>query len=701
MTSLLAISRKPALRKAAVAFLGGVAALGLAFVPPMPTFVSKAEQWISDAILRTTGGPPERKDLVLLGIDDASMSDSDLDPSEVKSDPVLEMMSKRFPWDRSVWAATIDRLADAGAKVIAIDLIVSEPSTPEADQALADAIARHRDKVVLVSVFAPAGSVGDGGDQLTLSEPLAEFFGPGPDDTRCGFVNFNPDQDGIIRSVKYRTTPREMNGVLPRPDESPVRSFSGEILEALGKPVPDGKRQLRFSIRKEGGATEVYAPRSVRSIFVPKEWRQNYDEGRFFKDKVVLIGPTAPRFHDLHATPGGLISGPQLHMQALACGLEGSFYTPADSIGLLSICLTLVTSIWAVIWSWWVKRPLRSAVGALVFVGVILFAAVLFGAQFSRQLPIVVSLFAFITGWIAALSYDLITERLEKGRLNREFRRFVSRDVADFLVRNPELYKSVASGRRRRVVVLFSDVRGFTSRSEHTEPAELVSQLNEYLTRMVSTVFQHHGTLDKFIGDAVMAHWGALEDGSERDHARQAVGAALDMITGLAELNAKWAAEGRDPFEIGIGLHLGDVLAGEIGSVDKIEFGVIGDAVNLASRIEGLTKYFGVQLLVSDAVAHKVEQQAGLRNVGRVRVKGRVEPVELHAPSRGEPLDQQFQAALQLFMAGDFQAAAASFKAYHELDPDDGAARRLWKWSGDYATSPPQNWDGTVIMESK
>ena len=192
-----------------------------------------------------------------------------------------------------------------------------------------------------------------------------------------------------------------------------------------------------------------------------------------------------------------------------------------------------------------------------------------------------------------------------------------------------------------------------------------------------------------------------LEDGSESDHARQAVGAALEMITGLAELNAKWVAEGRAPFEIGIGLHLGDVLAGEIGSVDKIEFGVIGDAVNLASRIEGLTKYFGVQLLVSDAVAHKVEQQAGLRNVGRVRVKGRVEPVDLHAPSRGESLDQPFHAALDLFMRGDFPAAAAAFKAYHELDPEDGAAKRLWKWSGDYAASPPPDWDGTVVMDSK
>lgn len=701
MTSLLAISRKPAVRKAVVALLGGVSVLLIAFVPPMPTLVKKAEQGLSDAILRTTGGPRERNDLVLLGIDDASLSVGDLEAEDIASDPVLAKMTKRFPWDRSVWAAAIDRLADSGARIIAIDLIVSEESTPEADQALAEAIARHRDKVVLVSVFAPAGSGGEDGSQLTLTEPLPEFFGPGPDDTRCGFANFNPDEDGVIRSVTYRTTPNQVNGRPVHPDQEEVRSFSGEILDALGIPVPTGKLDLRFAMRRETGATEAYAPRSVRSIFVPKEWKQNYDEGRFFKDKVVIIGPTAPRFHDLHATPGGLLSGPQLHMQALACGLEGAFYTRADSLGLVAVCLSLASSIWVVVWSWWVKRPLWSAVGAALSIVAIFLITTLLGAHFSRQLPIVITLASFITGWIAVRSYDLITERLEKGRLTREFRRFVSRDVADFLVRNPDLYKNVASGRRRRVVVLFSDVRGFTSRSEHTEPAELVSQLNEYLTRMVSIVFQHQGTLDKFIGDAVMAHWGALEDGSESDHARQAVGAALDMITGLAELNAKWAAEGRDPFEIGIGLHLGDVLAGEIGSVDKIEFGVIGDAVNLASRIEGLTKYFGVQLLVSDAVAHKVGQPAGLRNVGRVRVKGRNEPVELHAPSRGESLDQKFHAALDLFIAGDFSAAEAAFKDYLGLDPEDGAARRLTTWSEEYIAEPPPDWDGTVTMDSK
>lgn len=702
MTSLLAISRKPAVRKAVVAMLGGVSVLLVIAVPPGPSLLHKAETSVADSIIRKSGNRPERQDLVLLGIDDASQSGSDLDPAVIATDPLLQKMTQRFPWDRSVWAAAIDRLADAGARLIAIDLILSEPSSPEGDQALADAIARHRDKVVLASAFSPSAANLVGQDKFTLTEPLADFFGPGPDDTRCGFTNFDRDEDGVVRSVRFQQTKNQRNDALVHPDERLIPSFAGEMLNALGRPIPLGTFEMRIAIRdRNDSASDVYAPKDFRSIFVPKDWKQNFNDGRFFKDKIVLIGPTAPRFQDTHATIGGVITGPQLHLQALACGMEGAFAKRSDGGGPLAVTLSLITTFLAMGLSCLVKRPIWSAVAAACFVAGLFGAARIMGTSWFWVPPVVLAAISFSTAWISAQSYDLITERLEKGRLTREFRRFVSRDVADFLVRNPDLYKNVASGRRRRVVVLFSDVRGFTSRSEHTEPAELVSQLNEYLTRMVSIVFQHQGTLDKFIGDAVMAHWGALEDGSESDHARQAVGAALDMITGLAELNAKWAAEGRDPFEIGIGLHLGDVLAGEIGSVDKIEFGVIGDAVNLASRIEGLTKYFGVQLLVSDAVAHKVGQQAGLRNVGRVRVKGRHEPVELHAPSRGESLDQKFHAALHLFMAGDFSAAEAAFKDYLGLDPEDGAAKRLLTWSDEYVASPPPEWDGTVTMDSK
>jgi adenylate cyclase len=215
--------------------------------------------------------------------------------------------------------------------------------------------------------------------------------------------------------------------------------------------------------------------------------------------------------------------------------------------------------------------------------------------------------------------------------LRRDFRRFVSRDVADAMIDQQNQWAQTAAGVKRRVVVLFSDDRGFTERSEMTDPGDLVKQLNEYLTSMVAVIFRHGGTLDKFIGDAVMAHWGALGGGSDEDHAHKAVNAARDMITVLSEMNAKWEAVGKLPFKIGVGLHLGEAVAGEIGSPERTEFGVIGDTVNLASRLEGLTKEFHCDVIFSDEVRLASGINDGLLELGPVRVKGRRNPVNLFA----------------------------------------------------------------------
>lgn len=624
MTSPISIAWK-SWRKT-LACLAGVAVVmgGFGVFAPGRALIAGMDRALCDWIIRHSGGPPEKEELVLLGIDDASMVLDALDPAEIAASPALSMMKERFPWNRRVWAHVIDRLAGAGARCIVLDLVFSEPSDPDSDRAFADALQRHADKVILAAVLSPAGS-GNMGTEWALVEPAAEFV-YGAREIRFGYVNFYKDpDDGLIRGARYTTTLGFENEGVRRAGEPEFRSLAGEVIHTLGGELPAGSRELRFSRHVDTGPAEIYAPNSLYSIFSEKEWRNNHDSGGFFRDKVVMIGPVAPRFQDTHDTPMGPLTGPQLHLQAIACGLDKAFIRRLTDPWPGMLLMGMV----ALAWTRWVSRPLLSVFGLMAIVSCVAGLAVWAGVAHSLMLPVSGGLLALLAGWAVAQSYEMMTERLEKRRLRKDFRRFVSRDVADAMIARQDDWKMTAAGVKRRVVVLFSDVRGFTGRSEATDPGDLVRQLNEYLTGMVEVIFRHGGTLDKFIGDAVMAHWGALGVGDERDHARKAIAAARDMISALAEMNAAWEAAGKEPFQIGVGLHLGEAVAGEIGSPERTEFGVIGDTVNLASRLEGLTKSFGCEVIFSEEVGTASGIDCAAVDLGNVRVKGRRNPVRL------------------------------------------------------------------------
>ncbi len=603
----------------------GIVMLGFGKIPNFHNgcvLIERMDRAIGDWIVRHSDGPPEKKELVLLGIDEASLSLSGLSSGEIAASPALSLMNKRFPWDRRVWAEAIDRLAGAGAKLIVLDLLISEPSDPEADAELAAAIQRHPGKVVLGSAFGP-GDANEMGGAFVLAVPEEALL---EKNTGFGFVNFNPDEvDGLIRRARYTTTLTFENKGIRLTGEREFRSLAAEVIHAMGGEVPEGDHDLRFAGQKITGAADVYAPKSIYEIFSDKFWKSNYNNGEFFRDKVVMIGPVAPRFQDIHNTPMGPVTGPQLHLQAIACGLDKAFIRRLTNPWPGMILLGIV----ALAWTGWVSRPLVSVFGMMGIIGSVAGISWVAGSSFSILLPVSGGLLALGCGWAVAQSQKLITERLEKLRMRRDFRRFVSRDVADAMIEQPEQWQKSAAGVKRRVVVLFSDVRGFTERSEQTDPEELVRQLNEYLTGMVEVIFRHGGTLDKFIGDAVMAHWGALGGGSDEDHARKALLAARDMIAVLTRMNETWQDAGKEPFQIGVGLHLGEAVAGEIGSTDRTEFAVLGDTVNLASRLEGLTKLFHCDVIFSEEVKRASGIEDGVLDLGRVKVKGRRNSVRL------------------------------------------------------------------------
>jgi adenylate cyclase len=240
-------------------------------------------------------------------------------------------------------------------------------------------------------------------------------------------------------------------------------------------------------------------------------------------------------------------------------------------------------------------------------------------------LPLVVPLVALALTFLADLAWMYFVEGREKRRVKRLFSRYVSKDVYQQLLASP--HEAALGGERREMSVLFSDMRGFTTLSESGEAEDLVRQLNQYFTRMVDVVFAHRGTVDKFVGDMIMALYGAPLD--DADHADHAVQTALAMVRELEQLNRLWAIEGRAALDIGIGINTGEMIAGNIGSDTIMSYTVIGDNVNLGARLESLNKDFGTRILISEATRRQLKGTYELRPLGDVTVKGKTRAVQV------------------------------------------------------------------------
>ena len=290
---------------------------------------------------------------------------------------------------------------------------------------------------------------------------------------------------------------------------------------------------------------------------------------------------------------------------------------------------------------------------------------------------------AFLASGFFSLGFEYVLESLEKMRTRRTLERYVSKNLVKEILDNPESFYNTLKGVRKPATMLFSDIIGFTTLTENADPEKLVVQLNEYLTRMVAVVFENEGTLDKFIGDAVMAVWGNARSAGVENDAKMAARAALGMRHELKLLNDRWKTEGSTPLGIGIGINQGEVLVGNIGSSERADLTVIGDAVNLASRLEGLTRTYGVDILLGANVTELVRDEFYVRSVALVQVKGKTKPVEISTllGERNEAFDQEFlkwlesyEEALQKFRARDFTGAKNLFSQFLEFYPNDGLA---------------------------
>lgn len=678
---------------------------GLGFVP-----LAEAEFYTQDWRTRIGSKTPVDSRLVLIGIDRPSYA-GDLDPEEVASSPALGMLEDNFPWSRAVWAALIDKLADAGAQAIIIDLVFSAPG--RGDDELRAALDRHRDRVVIGSNFS---------DQETERGVFLKLTPPSPSvlsdsgvstpvlDDRVGYVNIWPDWDGVQRRASYRQTGEQAGGVVD--STSVLASLSGRTLDKLGLAhlLPTDFRPQLFRYTSPPGG---YKPHPIGDVLSPKIWASNYQNGVYFRDKIVLIGPSANLFQDKHRTPFVLPStemlGPEIHLNMLGAALHGQFLHELKLS--TDILIIVVMGLIALLLCIFIRQPVQRLFAVLVSAGLFAVLAQLLFNSPGWVIPMAGPLSVLLVSSLLALLYDFLLERADKQRVRRTLERYVSKNVVKELLDNPQTFFNSLSGVRRQVTILFSDVRGFTTLTEGTDSALLVKQLNEYFTAMVGHVFENKGTLDKFIGDAVMAVWGNIVSAGPAQDAQNAVATALAMKRSLIALNKDWKLRGMTELAFGIGINHGEVIVGNLGSTEKMELTVIGDAVNLASRLEGLTKEYHLDLLLGETMAPLVQDRFLLRTVDYVQVKGKTKPVTVYTVI-GEIGDadaqasvswmQPYEEGVQLYRQSDFTGAAQRFADSLARKPDDILSDIYQKRCAVLLADPPDaGWDGVYVMTKK
>ena len=643
----------------------GAASAALAWAAGQTAFFKTVELKTYDYRVRMTADPASaRRDIVLVSIDDSSIRR-------------LEPNVGRWPWPRVVHSSLIDYLARAPAKVIVYDVLFTERqqgtfkvddvtwSGAESDRALALSAARAANVVFAADVTADELAQLDnrGVERLRAGQP---FPADPAFEARPGVIlpydeltdaaaavghNFSIyDADGPVR----RTAP------FVRVGEVGVPSLAVAAVMLAGPVKPE-------AIRREGDTLSVgpapapLVPASIPNFYGPetraqrmlihftgpvlKDGKPTYQDYSFydlyyseqqilagekptvdpavFRDRIVVIGTTAAGLGDLYTVPfaEGKMPGMQVHANIIDDLLSQRFMRPIGTgrnLLVLAGCALAVGVAGTAFAVWPAAGIAALVILAIAWASVLRFGQ---GAWMEVATPVLAVAFAMF----GSTAYQYFVEGREKRQVKRTFSRFVSKDVYEQLVADPASAR--VGGARRDMSVLFADIRGFTTFTERGKPEEVVSQLNEYLSRMVEVVFAHRGTVDKFVGDMVMALFGAPL--ADPDHADHAVEAALGMLDALKDQNARWAAEGRPPLEIGVGVNSGDMVAGIIGSDTVMSYTVIGDAVNLGSRLESLNKEYGTRLIVSEGTRARLKGRYDMKPLGAVTVKGKSEPVNI------------------------------------------------------------------------
>jgi adenylate cyclase len=468
--------------------------------------------------------------------------------------------------------------------------------------------------------------------------------------------------------------------------------------------LPEGLHYINF----QGPAT-TYPDLPIEEIFMDRVFYKSpkFEFGNIFKNKLVFVGPEAESLHDTHGTPYGEMPGVEIHTQIAGSLLQGTMlHDPPDWLALvLSIPMALV-AVWASL-----KMTHALALSGVLAGGIVLFITVaqLMFLKGNMMIPMVAPLIAFAGSGFFGLVFNFLLEQMERARILSFFEKYVSKNVAELVLSERDEFEKSLLGEKRLVTVLFSDIRGFTTMTEDMVPANLVEQLNEYFYNMVEAVLTAEGTLQQFIGDAIMAIWGNIHIVSPYEGARLAIRTSLKMSAVLDELNAEWAKNpSRVVFNTGIGINHGEVIVGSLGHPQRMEFTTIGDGINTAARLESATKHFGCRILVGEAVEELTRNEFHYRRVGLVQFKGKSKTIEVFTPlgESSEPSPgwlQSYNRAVDLYRRREFRMAQAAFaEARVKMGCKDRLCEMYLKECETYQSNPPAaDWTGAWLLTEK
>ena len=621
-----------------------------------------------------------------LGTWETRISDAFYSPSKTLDDIIIVSIDDDsirelglLPWPRSYYANVINQINQSS--VIGIDIIFDLETNVENDTALADSI---KNASVVLGLEYTSFTFKDGklyGENLLKPNEILGILGV---DFDVGFVNLYQDPDGVVRTfTPYITGIENYN------------HFSAAVVEKFTD-VSSEFEQSRMLINYYS-EPEGYDYISFSDVFYN---RINPD---YFNGKIVLIGVTSPVEHDDYTVPisNKDMPGVEIHANLIQSILTQDYIYYQDDISAIGIIFLFGILTGLLLF----KFRIYIATIALVIIGFIYIFASIYIFDTGIIMKILYPLLSIVLVSFALVVVYYRTEEKDRKWITSIFGKYVSPVVIDNLIKNPKMIN--LGGEKRNITIFFSDIRGFTSISEKLTPEELVHLLNEYLTEMTSIIIKDEGLVDKYMGDSIMAFWGAPLE--QPDHAKMACSSCLKMIEKLKELQKKWKEEGIFSFNIGIGLNSGDAIVGNMGSSSRFDYTAMGDNVNLASRAEGLNKIYGTNIIITENTQKIVKDKFETRALDVVRVKGKKKPIQIFELicEKGKLSKKQrdfiklYEEGLKFYFEKKWSTAINSFQSAQKIMDDIATnefIRRCKEFSKD---PPPDDWDGVWEMKTK